>query len=653
MTVSSSTYKSGPYNGDASTTVFTVGFYFLANSDLLVTRRNADGSDTTLVITSDYTVSGAGNPAGGSITCLVAPATGTKITISRNMVITQQQSYPNSGTLPAQTIEQGLDRLTMIAQQISGYLVRTLQLSVSSLFSGLTISDPIANNLVGWDATATKLESKGVATNALNVTTFFAAGNVSPTIAPSATGLDALAVGNSAVSNGTRALAMGKAYASGTDSVCIQAGNSSGTYGAKANNSTVIGGTGSLVDTASIFSSIFGGIGNYIGDTAGGTNTIVGGQGCDISGAATFRSAILGGDNNQIHGATGSGRAAIVGGGFNEIRDSSYSTILGSSSSTIISSGTCAVVGAQSATFDTGSDRSGIIGGYGHYSKGTSNGIMGGQSATIIGGYSGVIGGTSAFIQASYSGICGGNFSSITANYSGTVGGSGNTISGTGYSGIVGGFSHNTSNAYTGIVGGRLATINADYGGIVGGDLNQVSGNYGGIIGGRFNLVDTGGVYGSACGLNATSRLQAQAAQASGVFAATGDAQTSVLVSRNVTSNGTQTEIYLDGATATKRLVLSNDTTWMFDILITARRTDADNESAAYRLVGCIDRNANAASTALVGSVTKTVIAEDTAAWDVDAQADTTNGALVIKVTGEAAKTIRWVARVALVEVTG
>lgn len=88
-----------------------------------------------------------------------------------------------------------------------------------------------------------------------------------------------------------------------------------------------------------------------------------------------------------------------------------------------------------------------------------------------------------------------------------------------------------------------------------------------------------------------------------------------------------------------------------FDITNAARRTDADNESAAYKLEGCIDRNG--ATTALVGSVTKTVIAEDDADWDVTAEADDTNEALVIKVTGEAGKTIRWVARIELTEVNG
>ena len=150
---------------------------------------------------------------------------------------------------------------------------------------------------------------------------------------------------------------------------------------------------------------------------------------------------------------------------------------------------------------------------------------------------------------------------------------------------------------------------------------------------------------------DADSRLEGGVAQAAGQFSSKGDAQTTVLVSRNSTTDATVTELFQDGASA--RLVLVNDSTWAFKILVVARRTDANDESAMYQFLGGIDRNATAATTAIVGNVSKTIIAEDTAQWDCDVDADTTNGSLRIQVTGQAAKTIRWVARVELVEVTG
>ena len=83
---------------------------------------------------------------------------------------------------------------------------------------------------------------------------------------------------------------------------------------------------------------------------------------------------------------------------------------------------------------------------------------------------------------------------------------------------------------------------------------------------------------------------------------------------------------------------------------IAALEIDADDESAAYMIEGAIDNNAG--TTALVGTITKTAW-EDQAAWDATAEADNTNDALVIKVTGEASKTIRWVAKVEIVQVNG
>jgi hypothetical protein len=116
------------------------------------------------------------------------------------------------------------------------------------------------------------------------------------------------------------------------------------------------------------------------------------------------------------------------------------------------------------------------------------------------------------------------------------------------------------------------------------------------------------------------------------------------------TANATPTEIFIGGVSNT-RMGIPSDSTVGFEIKITARRTDADNESAFYTLTGCIDNNAG--TTALVGSVTKVVVAEDTAGWDVAATADNTNDALALTVTGALSTTVRWYAHARLFEVVG
>jgi len=95
-------------------------------------------------------------------------------------------------------------------------------------------------------------------------------------------------------------------------------------------------------------------------------------------------------------------------------------------------------------------------------------------------------------------------------------------------------------------------------------------------------------------------------------------------------------------------LAVPNDTTWMFTTYVVARRTDADNESAAYWIQGAIDNNAG--TVGMVGIPQVTAI-EDTAAWNATAAA--LAGRFLIRVTGEAAKTIYWNAVTHIVQVSG
>lgn len=272
--------------------------------------------------------------------------------------------------------------------------------------------------------------------------------------------------------------------------------------------------------------------------------------------------------------------------------------------------------------------------------------------------------------------VIGGGKNNKCAGQGGVVsGGSGNSVGSASATGTIsGGFSNSATGSRATIGGGESNTASQSYSTVVGGRSNTASGQYS-TAGGWGNAVagqsatafgqsnSASGAYGFCAGLSgqatafgsstfgnaAKADHYGEMAQAYGYFSAVGDAQASRLVWHEDTADATQTELFLDGVS--QRFTLTDDSTYAFDILIAARRTDADGESAAYRIEGCIDRNAGV--TALVGAITKTVIAEDTAAWDVTAEADDTNDALVIKVTGEAAKTIRWVAAATIVKVSG
>lgn len=151
MTVSNEEYRED-YDGNDSTTVFPVGFYFLADAELLVVLTVvATGVETTLVLDTDYTVQDAGVPAGGSITLVVPPATGERLTIVRNMPLTQLTDYEENDQFPAESHETALDRLTMLVQQLQEEVNRASKTPVGAGGSAANILNSTSENLCAYD----------------------------------------------------------------------------------------------------------------------------------------------------------------------------------------------------------------------------------------------------------------------------------------------------------------------------------------------------------------------------------------------------------------------------------------------------------------------------------------------------------------------
>lgn len=109
------------YTGDGTTTVFPFPSRFLTNSDIIV------GVDGVQVFTG-FTVTGAGDDAGGNVTFSVAPVGATAITLIRAPSINQLLDFVNNQTVLAQNIDNGLDKLTIVAQYLSYLLDRALKL---------------------------------------------------------------------------------------------------------------------------------------------------------------------------------------------------------------------------------------------------------------------------------------------------------------------------------------------------------------------------------------------------------------------------------------------------------------------------------------------------------------------------------------------
>ena len=130
MTISSTTVKNS-YSGDGSTTSFNYTFKIFADSDLQVIIRSAAGTETVKTITTHYTVAGAGNTNGGSITFTSGniPTATETVVLRRAVPQTQAIDYIANDPFPAESHEEGLDRATMTTQQIQEELDRAIKLS--------------------------------------------------------------------------------------------------------------------------------------------------------------------------------------------------------------------------------------------------------------------------------------------------------------------------------------------------------------------------------------------------------------------------------------------------------------------------------------------------------------------------------------------
>lgn len=212
---------------------------------------------------------------------------------------------------------------------------------------------------------------------------------------------------------------------------------------------------------------------------------------------------------------------------------------------------------------------------------------------------------------------------------------------------IAGGGGNTASNIVSVVGGGNGNTNSGNRATIAGGDVNTASGLASWIPGGS-NANDRG--------------LSGRGAWASGRFTTVGDAQSGEFVLRRITTDATAARLTADGgATSTTNTVnLPNSGTHMLRLLVTAQQTGGSagsaGDCAGWELTALARRGASAAVTVLVGSSGASVapIHSDAAAaaWRLGLSADTTNGGLAVTVTGEANKTIRWVARVLSVETT-
>lgn len=128
------------YAGNGTTTAFAFPYRFLANGDLKVYLINTAGTPVLRAETTHYSLTGAGDNGGGTVTMGTAPALGETLVIFRDPALTQTVDLTENDRLPVETaVEQPLDRLTMIAQFTRDKLGRALVLSDGDMDADMTL----------------------------------------------------------------------------------------------------------------------------------------------------------------------------------------------------------------------------------------------------------------------------------------------------------------------------------------------------------------------------------------------------------------------------------------------------------------------------------------------------------------------------------
>lgn len=248
--------------------------------------------------------------------------------------------------------------------------------------------------------------------------------------------------------------------------------------------------------------------------------------------------------------------------------------------------------------------------------------------------------------NGNYSTIAGGDNNTASGVESAVGGGIGNVASGA-QSAISGGSGNTASAATTYVGGGDTNTASNTNAATLGGATNTSSGLRSATLGGSTNTAS--GNDSIAHGISASTRgLIAARASSGGTHNLLGQAQGLDLYLRGTTTDATPLALTVNASAVGSTNVLAIPDNAVVNVFGQVNgRTSAGVVSSWYFYCSIL-RGSGAASTAMVSSCTPVLIAQSGGAsgWALAVTADTTNGALAVTVTGAAATTIRWGARI-------
>lgn len=153
-------------------TVFPVSFPFFSATDLLVQRVRA-GSTTTLTLGTDYSVTGGGAPAGGTVT-LAAPAlAGDLIVIASAQPVARTSEWTDGQALTARALNAEFARWWIAAQQLARDSGQAVRVPISEPpLADLPPAATRANKFLTFDSEGQPIVSDGPSIGGITVSAF-------------------------------------------------------------------------------------------------------------------------------------------------------------------------------------------------------------------------------------------------------------------------------------------------------------------------------------------------------------------------------------------------------------------------------------------------------------------------------------------------
>lgn len=172
MTIAAAASNRKSYTGNGVTTTFSYNFAFTAQADLVVLVNGV-----TQVLSSNYTISGSTDSigrylSGANVVFTSAPANAASIVIYADPTVQQVIDLTPNDNLPAETVEMGFDRLTLMVRRLKDRVDRAFGLSDSDTSTAsLTLPSPSGSSLLGWNSAGTALQNYSSSTLSSALTT--------------------------------------------------------------------------------------------------------------------------------------------------------------------------------------------------------------------------------------------------------------------------------------------------------------------------------------------------------------------------------------------------------------------------------------------------------------------------------------------------